>query len=428
MATTEDHKIPIKDRNAYKNKSPVSISRKTLYKKIKMPKTDKQLKKAIQKAQKNYNTDVTHDSHIKKEITDQKKIIDTANDYLNKTNGYRAANDAYNQATKNVATLEEKLKKAKKNKKKDIEKSLKSAKKDQKSAFKDMDKIKKSASGQKQFDALAKAEKKLAALRKSKTASKTAKDNAKKKLDKLKKQKAARDKKAKAAKAKKNKASINKKIKDQSKKFLAPQTALYRADYSSSQVFFLGEISPDESDSADTPSYPVDSADPRTNYSRRSSKTLSGTYWLVSEKKAKTANQRWANLDKQFETLQKWQRFGYEVAIRGFSRWKHVYISSIDKVGQNQDLTGMQLSISFTYAMKANVVMRQKKSKTKSKGKAKTASGSTRKSNPKTPKVHVVKSGDTLWDISRKYKVSLSTLIKNNGGKSLIKPGQKVKL
>lgn len=389
--------------------------------------TGTSMTKAVSKAKKNYKAQLDVVGGIQDKIDKNKTIIDKANDFLNKTNGYRSANDAYEAKVKDVKNLEAKTKKTKDKKtKKQLENDLEKAKKDRKSLYNDLTKIKKSKEGEKEFGALDKA-------RTANGKYQTALTAAQKKLKRL---KGVRDdyikgqQREKAAALKKlqdkNQASINAKIKAQSGKFLAPQTALWRADLKTDSVCFLGEVSPTETDDADGPTDAVDHADPRTNYLRRSGKSLSGTYYLYATG-GKDMTERWANLDKHFDSLQKWQLWGLELCIRGFSKWKHVYMTSIAKVSENKDKTALQLSITFSYKKQANLVYRKEKSKTNSKGKTTKKSGSATKKNPGRAKSYTVKSGDTLWAIARKYGTTVSKLEKDNPkAGNLIYPNQKL--
>jgi LysM repeat protein len=47
------------------------------------------------------------------------------------------------------------------------------------------------------------------------------------------------------------------------------------------------------------------------------------------------------------------------------------------------------------------------------------------------PRIHIVKTGDSLYLISRKYRVSLNKILKMNSGlseNSVLHPGQKIKI
>lgn len=385
-----------------------------------MSPTRKSLASQIAAAKKKYDKANRKVTDIQKAIKEQQKIIDKANDYLSKTNGYNTVKAAYNAAKADYKKIKAKYDKAKPKNKSKYKDKVKTAKGKMKSAWKDLKKIKYSTSAQIQFNNLASATKKIEAYKKSLGPAKEARKNAKKKWDALRNKKASKNKAAAKKKQKKNKAAISSKIKKQRKKKLAPQTALYRADLKTSSVCFLGEISPTESNDADGPTNAVDSGDPRTNYSVRTSKTLSGTYYLFATG-GKTNNQRWANIDKHFESLQKWQREGLELCIRGFSKWAHVYMTNISKVSENKDQNALQLSITFSYKKGADVVYRKKKTVDNNHGTNTVTSGSDSKNNGNSKKkYHKIIWGDTYWGLARHYHTSVSKLQKLNHNMPLI--------
>jgi len=375
--------------------------------------TGKSLTAATSKANNAYKKQTSVVSGIQTKIKANQKIIDKADDFLNKTNGYKAANDAYKSQVSKVSSLETKLSKAKSSStKKTLKNEIKEAKAKQTSAYKSLTAIKKSSDAKKQFTAKTSATKKNKSYAKTLKAAKAKQKKLKTNLDALK----AKQKSEAAAALKKlqakNQARINAKIKAQAGKLLKPQTAVWRADLKTDTVVFLGEISPTETNDADGPTNAVDSGDPRTNYLIRSGKTLSGTYYLFGTG-GTDSDSRWANVDKHYDSLQKWQRWGLEVCIRGFSKWKHGYMTSIGKVSENKDIGAVQLSISFSYKKPANLVYRQKKTKAKSKGKKTTKSGK-KSTSSKTAKSHTIKSGDTYSALAKKYGVSVSSLEKAN--------------
>ena len=147
----------------------------------------------------------------------------------------------------------------------------------------------------------------------------------------------------------------------------------------------------------------VDNSDPRTNYSVRNSKQLSGTYYLFGKS--------FSDCDKQYEILQGWARKGVEVTVRGFSKWNHAYLSSVGKTAYTAgNKNSMQLSITFTYAKKDKIAYAKKKTKKKSKSSTGAKSG-TKKTTHKTV---TVKSGMTYWSIAQSHNVSVSSLEKMN--------------
>lgn len=401
-------------KQVYATNNEVKNAGKSLSVSLRKMPTGKALEAEIKKAKKRYEAELNAVNKIQTAIKKNQKTIDKANDYLAKTNGYNAAKDTLTAAEKKVTALEKKIAATKdKTTKKKLTEQLKTAKKTVKTVEADLEKIKKSTTAQKEFSALKKAKAHNTAYAKTLKA-------AKKKLATRKKQyqgilKVRKQEKAAALKAlqKKNQASINAKIKAQTGKMLKPQTAIWRADLKTDSVCFLGEVSPTESNDADGPTNAIDNADPRTNYLRRSSKTLSGTYYLMTTGGTDRLS-RWANLDKHFDSLQKWQLWGLELCVRGFSKWKHVYMTNISKVSENKDRTGLQLNITFNYKKTATLVYRKKKSKTNGKGTTTRKSGTSSKSKTAKTKGHTLKAGDTLWGLAKKYGTTVSALRKAN--------------
>ncbi|EEI19974.1 hypothetical protein HMPREF0497_1228, partial [Lentilactobacillus buchneri ATCC 11577] len=106
----------------------------------------------------------------------------------------------------------------------------------------------------------------------------------------------------------------------------------------------MGEADPSETNDQDVPTYEVDNADTRTNYSVRNSKQLSGTYYLYGKSIS--------DCDTQYEILQGWARKGVEVVVKGFSKWAHCYLSSVGKTANTAgNKNSLQLSLTFTYSM-----------------------------------------------------------------------------
>lgn len=209
----------------------------------------------------------------------------------------------------------------------------------------------------------------------------------------------------------KNLKSINSKIKKADEVLGQPKSALYLADLSSDQIIFFGEFDATETNTAETPSQPVDNADPRTNYSRRTDKTVSCSAYLYAEDNSSPEARR-ADLESQFNMFQKWQLWGRELTLRGSSYWKHVYIQSISKSTDNKDQNVLKLNLTFSYRKIAKVTY----SKKKSKGKKTPKSGSASRQDPRRNKVHHMKAGDNIYRVAKKYGVSVSKLYADNPG------------
>lgn len=366
-------------------------------------KSDKKIANETQKWKKTVSADAAKISKAGKAITAAQKKIDTANDCLNKADGYKAKSSAYDALETQIEAQEKLLAKTKSStKKKTITSKITSLKKDKKSLVSDMKKIASSAGYQKQMSAKTKAQANIKTEKSKISSLKTKKSKDKKVYGQYSSTNTARKLAARKKLQKANGNSIRSKIKAAKKKY-SGQTAIYRADLKTSRVFMLGEFDPSETNDQDVPTNAVDKSDPRTNYSVRNSKQLSGTYYLFGKS--------FSDCDKQYEILQGWARKGVEVTVRGFSKWNHAYLSSVGKTAYTAgNKNSMQLSITFTYAKKGKVAYAKKKTKKKSKSSTGAKTG-TKKTTHKTV---TVKSGMTYWSIAQSHNVSVSSLEKMN--------------
>ncbi|MFC6180352.1 LysM peptidoglycan-binding domain-containing protein [Lactiplantibacillus daowaiensis] len=348
--------------------------------------------------------DATQIAKLRTTMNNQKKIMDTADDFLKKTNGYNSQKEAYDAVATQLKAERAKLAKAKSKDKKSINAKIKSLQKQQTSIATTIKNISNSAEYKSQWN-----KRKAAKLKGEQAAQTLIAKQAKKAKDKdtaAKYKKALNDKKAAAHKklVKKNSAAIQKKIKASKKAKgwnKGYTTAVYRADKKTSRVFLLGEVSPSESVEQNHVTHSVDAKDTRITHGNRSSKQLSGTYYLHGKS--------FREMDKLYNIFQGWQRKNIELEVRGFSRWNHAYISSIGKTMDAPLKNVLAIPITFDYEMRAHI-----KSAKKSKKKTK-ASASKKRGSTKSKKAYVtIKSGMTYWWISQKYGVSISWLEKNN--------------
>lgn len=383
--------------------------------------SDKQLTSQVSKIKRKVKSDASKISSTQRAITSQQKVIDKTDDYLKKQNGYSVRKAAYDAVTKQIDTQESKLANAKTTaSKKAIQSKINSLKKSQKAAYADLKKVTSSSGYQKQLTAQSKARTKLKQSKSKLTSLKKLKSKDK---DAEKKLKAEQTKRKAAEKKKKQKAnlkSIKSKIAEHKKQPLVGQTVIYPADLMSSVVYFFGEVQPTETNTSEITSVGVDNSDPRAGKSTRTSKELSGTYYLFGKS--------FADCDKKFSNLQKLQRIDTEFIMRGFSNWNHVKISSLAKTVSGLPRENLlELSITFTYVKQARILYNKAKKKTKKKGSTK---GSKKKGSSKSKyRSHVVKSGETYWGLARKYKTSVATLTKLNGSwKKTMFPGRKLKI
>lgn len=348
--------------------------------------------------------DASQIAKLKADILKQQKIIDKADDYLAKASGYNAQKEAYDAKTKELTEQRAKLSKAKKKDQKAIQEKIKSLQSDLTTISNTIKKITASAGYQKYWTQRKNAKNKITqdknAITKKEAKKKTDKKVATNYSDAYNNVKSAAHK----ALVRKNSAAIQTKIKKAKAATgwnAGYTTAVYRADYKTSRVFLLGEVSPSESIEQNHVTHSVDAKDTRITHGSRSSKQLSATYYLHGNS--------FKEMDELYEIFEGWQRKNIELEVRGFSRWKHAYIASIGKTIDTPYKNVLALPITFDYELRAHI-----KSAKKSKKKTVASSGA-KKGTSKSPKKYVtIKSGMTYWWISQKFGVSISWLEKNN--------------
>lgn len=343
-----------------------------------------------------------------KQIDKYQEMEDKANDTLNKKDGYKAAKAAYDHIVSEIAAKKKSLANAKSSStKKTLEADIKNLEKQQKDAYSKMTQIAKSSSYTSAASNLTTAISKLKGLKNTLSNLKTTKSKYSGYLSMYKQVKDERSSKAKAAAQSKNAKAIKAKIKANTKlspdkKAVTGKTAIYRADKGSSTVWFLGEQDPNEANANDIPTQPVDRGDPRARYSRRNSKTLSGTYLLFGKDQQ--------SLDAKFNKFQKWALHGYELQVRGFSKFAHARFQEVDKVQFYENALKMTLSFTYVLPQKIGYTRKKKKKKVVATKTKKDGNGKT-----KTNKRYVTaKAGTTYWGISQAKKVSVSSLEKMN--------------
>jgi len=194
--------------------------------------------------------------------------------------------------------------------------------------------------------------------------------------------------------------------------------AIYQSDGSDSTIIY---IAPTETESEDTSSnitsYPVDTGSPRSNYARISGKQVSISGIITGKTRAEAL--------QKFYTLRTWNSRHYELTYKGNVYYKHLMISDLqqkfDKLEDN-----LQVSITFQFVYAANITTTKKKTHKKSSKSSKTTAGSRNKKYTAL----TVKSGDTLWGLSKRYGKSVSWLQKVNHIKNanLIYAGQKIRV
>ena len=378
--------------------------------------SNKRLRSALNSAKAKRNADAAKITSINKSIAVKQKTVDKVDDYFQNVSQYEANKEAYDAKKTLIGQLDKQLKETKsKSKHKKIKSEIKSAKVNAAKAAKAMKTIAASKGYQTEYAKKIRAWAAIKNLKKTKASYATRKASVTKHYGALKKEMEKRKAVAFKKLQKKNSNAIAKKIKANKKVKWSDNvghTAIYRADLKTSRVFLLAEQQPSETSDSNVAQYPVDNADPRTNYQQRSSRTLTGTYMIFGDSFTKA--------DDQYLILQDWARKGIEVAIKGFSRWTHGYLQSVGKSRDVPYKNAIALTLTFNYAQKAKISYKKK-----TKGKQ-----DTKKGNSKNTKNTVtIKSGMSLYAIAKHYGVKVSELEKRNP-KIGLHPvqGQKVKL
>ena len=244
------------------------------------------------------------------------------------------------------------------------------------------------------------------ALKKAKNNKQVAKNKAKKTWDK--------------AKAKDNKNytinKINSKIATNKKKW-SPQgkAAIFQTSGSDRTIIYMHPTDTESvTTSSNVTSWAVDKGSPRSNYARISSKqvTVSGVL---------TEGPDYSALAK-YDTLRTWNSRHYELTYKGNIYLKHLIISNLERSysGFKKDI---KVSITFTFVYAAEVTTKSNSKKSKSK---KNTAGNR---NSKYT-VITIKSGDTLYGLSKKYGKSIAWLQKVNkiSNPNLIYAGSKLRV
>lgn len=173
-----------------------------------------------------------------------------------------------------------------------------------------------------------------------------------------------------------------------------------------------------ESNSNNVTSWPVDKGTPRSSYARMTSRGIS-VEGLLTGKNGDNAHDK-------YTTLRKWSENHIELTYRGDIYYTHLIITAL-----NRDFTDLEdnlhVSITFSYVQAASISTKGKKSKHKKKSKSsKTKAGNRHKKYTAI----TIKSGDTLWALSKKYGKSVKWLAKVNKIKNpnIIISGKKIRV
>lgn len=196
--------------------------------------------------------------------------------------------------------------------------------------------------------------------------------------------------------------------------------AIYPSDGNSgagSIVFISPTDSENESGSNTITSYAVDKGAPRSSYSRVSSDSISVGGILTGENGDKA--------ESQWNLLNNWRMNNRELTYRGDIYNKHLLISNLERDYSTGYVDNLKVTITFTFVRSAEITTTGKRHKKSSKS-SKTIRGNRHKKYSSL----TVKSGDTLWALSKKYHKSVSWLARVNQIKNpnLIYPGKKIRV
>lgn len=209
---------------------------------------------------------------------------------------------------------------------------------------------------------------------------------------------------------------INSKIANNKKKW-APQgkAAIFQTSGNDRTIIYMHPTDTESvTTSSNVTSWAVDKGSPRSNYARISSKqvTVSGVL---------TEGPDYSALAK-YDTLRTWNSRHYELTYKGNIYLKHLIISNLERSysGFKKDI---KVSITFTFVYAAEVTTKSNAKKSKSK---KNTAGNR---NSKYTAI-TIKSGDTLYGLSKKYGKSVSWLQKVNkiSNPNLIYAGAKLRV
>lgn len=231
------------------------------------------------------------------------------------------------------------------------------------------------------------------------------------------KEKAYKSAKRKASDAKKSLNKLVKKRQGKNKDLIADQlnahdsgfkneghAAIYETQADSADVIFISPSDQESEDnSVNVTSWPVDEGEPRSDYARMASKTITVSGIITGDTRQET--------DQKFEVLKHWNSQHLELTYSGSFTYNHLIMTSLGKT-ENEFATNIKVSITFTYVYAAEITKEAgAKTNKKTSKSSKTVAGN-RKS--KYTKI-TIKPGDTLYGLSKKYGKSVAWLQKVNG-------------
>lgn len=200
------------------------------------------------------------------------------------------------------------------------------------------------------------------------------------------------------------------------------KAAIYASDSSSPKVIY---IAPTDTESEDNQSnvttYPVDKGAPYSNYARVNSKTVTVSGIISAGPISKKTKLRTA--ENKYKQLRKWNSRHTMLTYKGNIYYKHLIISDLQK-SHSTYKHNIKVSITFTFAYRANITSPKDGGHSKKSKSAKTLAGSRNKNYTAI----TIKPGDTLLGLAKKYNTTVSWLQKVNKIKNpnLIYAGQKL--
>ena len=194
--------------------------------------------------------------------------------------------------------------------------------------------------------------------------------------------------------------------------------ALFRTDGVGGVIFFAPINTESESNSTNVTSWPVDKGAPRSSYARVSSKSISLDGLITGHDRAE-ANQKWRQ-------LRSWHSNHNELTYKGDIYYKHFIMTELDRSYTNLK-DNIQVSMTLTFVRAAEITTSKgKTSHKKSSKSSKTTAGSRHKNYTAI----TVKSGDTLYKLSKKYGKPVKWIAKVNHIKDVnrISAGKKLRV
>jgi len=194
--------------------------------------------------------------------------------------------------------------------------------------------------------------------------------------------------------------------------------AIYRSDGKGEIIYISPADGESESVSSNITSYPVDEGAPYSSYARVNSKGATVAGIIVGKDKADSY--------RKWHMLSQWNSSHVRLTYRGDFCYKHYLIANMNNDYKNlRDNIEVSLTFQFVYQAKITTSNDSKHHRKSSKASKSVAGNRTKKYTAIT-----IKSGDTLWALSKKYGSSVQWMARVNHIKNpnLIYPGNKIRV